>query len=345
MVAHVVAGVHKQDVGIAFLAVLIKDPVVESRDHLALGHLGVQAAVGVGTAVIAVLIGQFCEALLGGLAVLPLLQELFGLFLLSLLQLLYLILIILCLRIETGGIHLAQDMTDIDGIVIVAAAVMEGHHVVAAVTLHQTGITRGAVLVKDPLAQLIAIIGCIGLAAEAGHLVILGNALHIAAGLDQLQSLLGSLLGGLGCLLVLLFRSRNALTLVVLGGLSRTREENVVIIDNIEVVLILLIICLCVLVRILQAVLMGLAELADPDAVVEDILKYAHGHVGTKDSLQISLGGHTGLLCIGAQGLQGLVHILLHVLGELKVLLGSGILQGTSAISACRLRLHLDRKP
>ena len=80
-----VAALVVDDAGVAGLTGLVEAPVIELGDHLALVHLGIQAAVGVGAGVGGQLIGQLGKAILGFGTVFPLLQSgLGGLLLLGL---------------------------------------------------------------------------------------------------------------------------------------------------------------------------------------------------------------------------------------------------------------------
>ena len=73
-----VGGFH--DAGVTSLAVSIEAPVVECINHLAGIDILVQAAVGVGTGISGVGVGQLGKAFLGCIAGLPLIQQVLGLF-------------------------------------------------------------------------------------------------------------------------------------------------------------------------------------------------------------------------------------------------------------------------
>lgn len=73
-----IGGFH--DAGVTSLAVSIEAPVVECINHLAGIDILVQAAIGVGTGISGVGVGQLGKAFLGCIAGLPLIQQVLGLF-------------------------------------------------------------------------------------------------------------------------------------------------------------------------------------------------------------------------------------------------------------------------
>ncbi|CAN3994839.1 Thymidylate kinase, partial [Dysosmobacter welbionis] len=113
------------DAGVAGLAGGIEAPVVELRHHLALIDLLIQAAGGVGPGILGVLIGQRGKGVLGGVAGLPLVQDVLGL--LRGLGVLggHIVLIALVILGELGGLRLDQDVAHVHRVVFVAGAAIE----------------------------------------------------------------------------------------------------------------------------------------------------------------------------------------------------------------------------
>ena len=124
MVAGVAAAFAVDNAGIAGL-VAVKAEGVELFDHLALGDVLIQTAVGIGTGILGVLLGQGREALLGLVAGLVLGEDFLGLGLGGFLGLVGVVAV-------GVGLGLHQDVADIRGLVVVVVTGEEDHHIAAA---------------------------------------------------------------------------------------------------------------------------------------------------------------------------------------------------------------------
>ena len=327
MVADVIAVVF-HDAGIARLAALVEAPVVEPGDHLVLVNLLIQAAVGVGAGVVRQLVGQGREALLGGVAVLPGLEGVLGLLLLAGLQLLQLGLVILGLAVQTGGVHLEQNVAHVHGVVIVAGPAVEHQQIDGGAVFHDLGVALLATLVKHPLGGGIAAVGAgFGVGIGADGLIVLGRLGQELAALDLLQGRVGGVLGLLQGSGALLLGGLDGVAVGVLGGGGCAVEGDHLIVGHVEGVLVLLIVLLELLVGIRQAVDVVLLIVGGDDGILQDALEDLLGHVAAVELLEVLALALTGGLGIGGQGLHGGVQLLLHVVVPGDALLGSALLE------------------
>jgi len=315
-VHHVSAGAGVVDhAGVPGLAALLIAPVLKGG-HTALGHVLIEAAVGVAAAVLGMLLRQAGKAVLGAV---PAVQNLLGLggelLLGGSLPL-----------GEVQAVPRHQDVTDaVVQSLIPLPAVEHGHIVPAAgLIFDDVCIAGGPGLVKEPLA---AHAGSAGGAGGIRGVMLLRQLLQISAGLVGVQDLTGCGLGGLHGGSLLLLGGLDGVALVVGLGLGGAGDGDIGGVDQVIGVLIFLVIGLDLLVgvdKILIAVLGGV--LAGKDLVLNAGLENAGGHGGTVDRFQVGAvavarGGGVGLhtVHIGLQGLPvGIVQ------GDVR-LLGGGL--------------------
>ena len=198
------------------------------------------------------------------------------------------------------------------------AAVVEGD-VVVRVVIHHVAVTALAARVKDPRGQGAgALVGALLLRGIGRHVIVLGDVLETAAGLGTAER------GGCGLLRsgksgrVLLIGGLNGVAAVVLRGVGRTLEEDVLIVHDVEVVLVVGIVGGDLIVGVAQAVLITLVIGGDIDALGEELLEDGGRHVLAVDVLEVGGDGDAFLLGIGRELIHVLVDLCLHVVGKLK---------------------------
>ena len=324
------------DVGVAGLAAVIEDPLVEGGDHGALGDLGVEAARGVGAGILGVLVGQGCEAVLGGIAALPLGQDLIGLGLGLVLAGLELGVIVVGLAVQTVLVHLDQDVTDIHGLDLVPVALVEADHVVGAGALveEDVGVAGLTGAVKEPVHENAVGVAGLVVAGVAGLVVALGQLGQQAAllilGIEAVGQGLGLLQGGSG----LLLGGIDGVAIGIRGGGGFAGDGDHLVVDVVIVVGVGGVLAVQLVGGVGEAVLIVVHIVLGQDGVLHQLLIGGHAHELAVDELQVALGAEAralgAVVAVGAglQGLHGGVIVRLHGLVPAHAGFLGGLAQG-----------------
>ena len=208
-------------------------------------------------------------------------------------------------------------MTDVHGLVFLAAAAVEQTDVIVGSNFQNLRVTVLAGIVKEPVTHNAVIISGVGGVVIGGLFIIAGNGFQRLSAVVSGQDLFCGGLGGLLGSSLLLIGGLNGVAVGIRGGIGSAADDHILPGGLVIGLGICLIGGFQLRVGVGQAVGIALGVcliLQHPqDLLVVDLLR----HDGTQISLEICLHGHAGGFRRGLQGIQGVLILLLHAGGEL----------------------------